>query len=73
MKKKRDAGNANETGRPAGKKEVKDSMSQTPASDGVATEDVIGTGLKRIFDEVVKEPIPPEFLELLDRIDRKNE
>ena len=35
--------------------------------------DVIGAGLKRIFDEIVEEPIPPEFLELLDQIDRKRE
>lgn len=35
--------------------------------------DVIGAGLKRIFDEVVAEPIPPEFLALLDQIDLKQE
>jgi hypothetical protein len=73
MTKKKDAGNANKKSRPAGKKGSTDGMSQTPASDEVATEDVIGTGLKRIFDDVVKEPIPPEFIELLNRIDRKCE
>jgi hypothetical protein len=73
MKKKRDAGNANDKSRPAANKEVKDGMSQTPATDGVATEDVIGAGLKRLFDDVVKEPIPPEFLDLLNRIDRTSE
>jgi hypothetical protein len=34
---------------------------------------VIGAGLKRIFDEIVEEPIPSEFLELLDKIDLKRE
>jgi len=73
MTKKKDAGTTSDKSRPAGAKGKTDGMSQTPASDGVATEDVIGNGLKRIFDDVVKEPIPPEFLELLNRIDRKSE
>ncbi len=34
---------------------------------------VIGTGLKRIFNEIVEEPIPREFLDLLDKIDLKRE
>jgi hypothetical protein len=34
---------------------------------------VIGAGLKRIFDEIVEEPIPSEFLELLDKIDLKRD
>ena len=38
-----------------------------------ARHSMIGDGLKRIFDEIVEEPIPPEFLELLDQIDRKRE
>ncbi|NOT39993.1 MAG: hypothetical protein HOP13_05830 [Alphaproteobacteria bacterium] len=38
-----------------------------------ARQDVIGAGLKRIFDEIVEEPVPLEFLELLDQIDRKRE
>ena len=33
----------------------------------------IGTGLKRIFNEIVEEPIPREFLDLLDKIDLKRE
>lgn len=38
-----------------------------------ARHDVIGTGLKRIFDEIVEEPIPKEFLALLEKIDLKRE
>jgi hypothetical protein len=42
-------------------------------ADLQARQDVIGAGLKRIFDEIVEEPIPPEFLELLNQIDLKRE
>ena len=38
-----------------------------------ARHNVIGAGLKRIFDEIVEEPVPSEFLELLDKIDLKKE
>lgn len=44
-----------------------------PNSVGQVHPDVIGEGLRRIFDEVVEEPIPPEFLQLLNQIDRKND
>ncbi len=47
--------------------------SRDPNVELEARHKVIGTGLKRIFDEIVEEPIPPEFLELLDQIDRKRE
>ena len=33
----------------------------------------IGVELKRIFDDVTKEPIPRELLDLLKRIDKKQE
>jgi hypothetical protein len=46
---------------------------KNPSVDLKARQDVIGAGLKRIFDEIVEEPVPPEFLELLERIDRKRE
>lgn len=46
---------------------------KNPGVDLKARQDVIGEGLKRIFDEIVEEPVPPEFLELLDQIDRKHE
>ncbi len=33
--------------------------------------DPIDEGLRRLFQEVVEEPIPAEFLELLEKIDEK--
>lgn len=73
MKKQKDGGPEFEKRRLPGKKGKADGMSQTPGTDNAAQDDVIGLGLKRMFDDVVKEPIPPEFLELLNRIDRKSE
>jgi hypothetical protein len=46
---------------------------KNPRAELQERHDAIGAGLKRIFDEVVGEPVPPEFLALLDEIDRKNE
>jgi Anti-sigma factor NepR len=47
--------------------------SKDPSVELQARHNVIGAGLKRIFDEIVEEPIPPEFLDLLDKIDLKRE
>ncbi len=33
--------------------------------------DKIGSSLKRIYDDVVSEPIPDEFLALLEQADKK--
>lgn len=33
----------------------------------------IGNELRRMFDDVTREPVPEEFLELLKQIDGKNE
>lgn len=38
-----------------------------------ARQRAIGLELRRVFDEIVEEPIPSEFLTLLDEIDRKRE
>jgi len=38
-----------------------------------ARQDIIGPGLKRLFDQVVEEPVPPEFLALLEQIDRSQD
>ena len=51
-------------------------MKQTtkPSSDpGDAriNQEAIGEGLRRLFDEVVNEPVPDEFLELLRRADER--
>lgn len=43
-------------------------------SDGETTmpkHDPIATALRRLHDEVVAEPLPADFLNLLDRIDEK--
>ena len=50
----------------------------TPASRDRAGElqsrqRAIGLELRRVFDEIVEEPIPGDFLKLLDEIDRKRE
>lgn len=38
-----------------------------------ARQRAIGLELRRVFDEIVEEPIPSEFLKLLDDIDRKRD
>lgn len=38
-----------------------------------ARQRAIGLELRRMFDDVTKEPVPKEFLELLQQIDRKRE
>ena len=35
--------------------------------------DPIAAALKRLHDEVVAEPLPNDFLEMLDRIDQKRD
>jgi len=48
-------------------------QSGDPNGELQARHSVIGAGLRRLFDEIVEEPIPAEFLQLLDQIDRKRE
>lgn len=43
------------------------------ASELQARQRAIGLELRRMFDDVAKEPVPQEFLELLQQIDRKRE
>lgn len=38
-----------------------------------AAEDAIGRQLKAIYDEVAEEPVPDRFLELLQKLDEKQE
>jgi Anti-sigma factor NepR len=64
----------NDASRPLRRLGVKtDAAMKNSSAELQARQDVIGAGLKRIFDEIVEEPVPPEFLELLDQIDRKRE
>ena len=48
-------------------------MSGEKAAELQARQRAIGAELKRIFEDVAKEPVPREFLELLQKIDRKRE
>lgn len=34
-------------------------------------QDAIGAGLRRMFEEVIKEPVPDEFLDLLRQADER--
>ena len=47
--------------------------SASPAGPKPARQDIIGPGLKRLFDQVVEEPVPAEFLALLEQIDRSQD
>jgi hypothetical protein len=41
----------------------------TPQGEARIEQDAIGARLRQMFLDVVSEPIPPEFLELLRRVD----
>ena len=53
------------------------SKEQSPTTENVraarARQQAIGRELRRIFDSVVQEPVPEEFLDLLKRIDAATE
>jgi hypothetical protein len=42
-----------------------DPQGQDPQGDGRIDQDAIGARLRQLFLDVVNEPVPPEFLELL--------
>lgn len=44
-----------------------------PSGELQSRQRAIGLELRRMFDEIVEEPIPPDFLNLLDEIDRKRD
>jgi len=73
MTKQRGSGSGKDSRNPAAQQGTADGMNETPRAKAVPADDAIGAGLKRIFDDVVKEPIPPEFLDLLNRIDQTND
>lgn len=51
---------------------VKQSMkAPTNLTEARINQEAIGAGLRQMFDEVVNEPIPDEFLELLRRADER--
>jgi hypothetical protein len=42
-----------------------------PGQNGEEVKDFIGRQLKAMFDEVVNQPVPDRFADLLDQLDRK--
>lgn len=44
-----------------------------PLDDTRLRQRAIGVGLRRLFDAMIEEPVPEEFLELLRRADRQGE
>ena len=51
----------------------KGSTLRDPTGELQSRQRAIGFELRRMFDEIVEEPIPHEFLNLLDEIDRKRD
>ena len=43
-----------------------------PKAVGSRKQDWIATELRRVYDEALQEEIPPDMLELLDRLDEKD-
>jgi len=60
-------------GTPRSRRGRRKEVSGEKATELQARQRAIGVELKRIFDDVTKEPVPKEFLELLQQIDRKRE
>ena len=51
----------------------KGSAMRDPTGELQSRQRSIGLELRRMFDEIVEEPIPTDFLSLLDEIDRKRD
>lgn len=49
------------------------SMSREAANEVQQRQRAIGAELRKMFDEVTREPVPQEFLDLLEQIDRKRD
>jgi hypothetical protein len=58
---------------PVSKRGRKKDMTPEKASELQARQRAIGGELRRIFDDVAKEPVPNELMDLLQQIDRKRE
>ena len=59
-------------GVPVSKRGRKREMADDRAIELQARQRAIGQELRRMFDDVIKEPVPDEFLELLQKIDRES-
>jgi hypothetical protein len=58
---------------PRSKRGRRKEVSSERVAELQARQRAIGLELKRIFDDVTKEPIPKEFLDLLKKIDNEHE
>lgn len=60
---------------PAGPAKEAENKARAPvpasASRAAQRQKLIGQGLQRLFKDVVDEPIPPEFLALLEKLDKQ--
>lgn len=64
----------NSAGTPQQTEDLELPRAPSPPRDAKPTrQDIIGPGLKRLFEQVVEEPVPDEFLALLDQIDSRQE
>ena len=45
---------------------------ETPLEEARLRQQAIGVKLRHMFDQVVNEPVPDEFLDILRRADEKN-
>ena len=54
---------------------LKDNSSIEPedAADAQSRQRLIGKELRRWYDNIVKEPVPDELMDLLSQIDKRNE
>lgn len=58
---------------PSSKRGRRKDLSPEQQSELQARQRAIGQELRRIYDDVAREPIPQEFVDLLKRIERKRE
>ena len=68
-----DSANSDGDTAPASKRGRKKEMAPERAIELQTRQRAIGQELRRMFEDVIKEPVPAEFLELLQKIDRKRE
>ena len=59
-------------GVPVSKRGRKKEMADERAIELQVRQRAIGQELRRMFEDVIKEPVPAEFLELLRKIDRES-
>lgn len=58
---------------PAGKRGRRKDLTPEKQSELQARQRAIGHELRRMFDDVTREPVPDELLQLVSKIDKKRE